>query len=204
MPWHGGGLLDVGLDMQQDAGRFETGLRRPSGPVPWTPRSCRPRRSCGRSASGSRRCCGARRPRGELVLTSFLTASLASRRRLRIATLACSPSPRTTFGHSLRRSSVMAGIGTRIRSPCEAGSGPGRTRGSPSRSWRPSSHGATPMVRVEQRQVGDLRHRHHRAVVFDLHGVEQHRVGAAGAHLGQGWFAGASRAKRSSSARRSS
>mmetsp|Transcript_10610 Transcript_10610/g.43394 ORF Transcript_10610/g.43394 Transcript_10610/m.43394 type:complete len:538 (+) Transcript_10610:732-2345(+) len=52
-----------------------------------------------------------------LSLSSFLACSLASRRRLRTATLASSPALRTTLVRSLRRSSVSGGIGTRIRSP---------------------------------------------------------------------------------------
>src|SRR5690606_27123262 len=40
-------------------------------------------------------------------------------------------------------------------------------------------------ARVEQRQVGHLRQRQHGAVVLHVHGVEQRRVGAPGAHPGQ-------------------
>ncbi|MNR38848.1 hypothetical protein D3C85_1569850 [compost metagenome] len=56
-----------------------------------------------------------------LSLTSFFSASLASRRRLRTAILASSPSLRTTLVRSRRRSSVRAGIGTRMVSPMEMG-----------------------------------------------------------------------------------
>ena len=54
-------------------------------------------------------------------MTSFLIASLASRRRLRVAIFAFSPSVRTSLVISLRRSSLIGGSGTRIRSPIEAG-----------------------------------------------------------------------------------
>jgi hypothetical protein len=38
-------------------------------------------------------------------------------------------------------------------------------------------------ARVEQAQVGDLAERHHRAVIVDVHLVEDARVGAPGADL---------------------
>src|SRR5690606_18753852 len=56
-----------------------------------------------------------------LSLTSFWSASLASRRRLRTATLASSPSPRTTLVRSRRRAAVSGGMGTRMLSPMEMG-----------------------------------------------------------------------------------
>ena len=56
-----------------------------------------------------------------LSLTSFFTASLASRRRFRVAILAFSPSLRASLVISLRRSSLIGGIGTRMRSPMLAG-----------------------------------------------------------------------------------
>eukprot|EP01139_Manchomonas_bermudensis_P005822 Amastigsp_a175776_3.p1 type:complete len:251 gc:universal Amastigsp_a175776_3:890-138(-) len=97
--------------------------------------------SCARRSSSSE---------ASLSLTSFLTPSLASRRRLRIATLACSPSARTTLVSSLRRSSVMAGMGTRIRSPWVAGLRP-RSESRMAFSIlapMPFSHGDTLMVRA--------------------------------------------------------
>ena len=56
-----------------------------------------------------------------MSLTSFFTDSFASRRKLRIAILPFSPSVRASLVISLRRSSLMGGIGTRIKSPMEAG-----------------------------------------------------------------------------------
>src|SRR5512139_832872 len=84
-----------------------------------------------------------------LALTMSLSAALASRRMLRTATRAPSASLRTTLIRSLRRSSVNAGIGTRMMSPWVAGFRPR----SPSRiafSILPTmffSYGCTPSVR---------------------------------------------------------
>src|SRR5579859_25467 len=59
-----------------------------------------------------------------LVLSNSFNPLLASRRTLRTATRAFSASPRTTFVRSRRRSSVRAGIGTRISSPIDDGLSP--------------------------------------------------------------------------------
>ena len=59
--------------------------------------------------------------RNLFVFQQFLMWSFASRRTLRIDTRPSSASLRTTLIRSLRRSSVNIGIGTRIKSPTEAG-----------------------------------------------------------------------------------
>ena len=56
-----------------------------------------------------------------LSFSSSLTWWLASRRMLRIATFASSPSPCTTLARSLRRSSVSAGMLRRITVPAVFG-----------------------------------------------------------------------------------
>src|SRR3546814_1953563 len=56
--------------------------------------------------------------------TSYLSVSLVSLRIFRTAIGASSPSVRTTFVRSRRRSSVSAGMGTRMLSPMEIGFSP--------------------------------------------------------------------------------
>ena len=85
-----------------------------------------------------------------LSLTRRLMASLASRRRLRMAILAFSPSERTILVISLRRSSLIGGIGTRIRSPMLAGFRPRSLSRMAFSIFAPMpfSHGCTLMVRA--------------------------------------------------------
>ena len=78
------------------------------------------------------------------------------------------------------------GIGTRSRSPCAAGF---RPRSDSRMAFSIfGAHALFPglhadRARIEQRHVGHLADRHHRAVVVDVHLVEDARVGAAGADL---------------------
>jgi hypothetical protein len=78
---------------------------------------------------------------------------MASRRRLRTATRAFSASCFTTLINSLRRSSVSAGIGTRMVSPELAGFSPrSESRIAFSIGWVIFfSKGVTPMVRASIR-----------------------------------------------------
>jgi hypothetical protein len=88
-----------------------------------------------------------------LSFASFFSCSFASRRTLRTAILAASPSLCTTLMSSLRRSSVNGGIGTRIRSPDVAGL---RPRSASRIAFSTTgiiffSHGCTPIVRASAR-----------------------------------------------------
>ena len=87
---------------------------------------------------------------GRWAKKRFMPWSFASRRRLRIATLLSSPWLLTIFVRSRRRSSVSAGIGTRMMSPVVDGFRPrSDSRIAFSTFWIIGfSHGCTLIVRA--------------------------------------------------------
>ena len=95
---------------------------------------------------------------------------------------------RTTLISSLRRSSVSAGIGTRITSPDVAGLRP-RSESRIAFSITGIiffSHGCTVIVRASASvTLAHLAERHRRAVVVDVDVIEQAGVRAAGADLAE-------------------
>ena len=166
-----------------------TAVRPPSGPLP-SPRSTLSISAMKRSVSFCTSVCARRSSSSatSLSFSSFFRCSFASRRTLRTATRASSASWRTTLISSLRRSSVSAGIGTRIRSPrrrrIEAEVGiADRLLDHRDHLLLPRLHGDR--ARVGERDVGDLVDRHRRAVVVDLDVIEQPGVRAAGADLAE-------------------
>ena len=117
------------------------GVRSPSGPPP-SPARTLSISAMKRSVSFCTSACACRSSSSATAwsFSSFFRCSFASRRMLRTAMRAFSASWRTTLIRSRRRSSVSAGIGTRMSvARGRRVEARGRNRGSPSRSPAPSS-----------------------------------------------------------------